>query len=463
MFDAAFAAPIGSVLYSIEIVKSFFAVRSYWEGFFAATWGALLWRLFAVWFSVEENISHILLTQFRKTYPYETLEICLFALLGITCGCLSFLFVQFQRSIILLNRRHNFFSKFLAQFPLAYPLLIGAIVASVKYPNGIGKFTSAHLGMEEAMHELYSNFTWHHHHSHDAFLPAHDVILSAQNATLNPTLMDPTPHILHNWSTPSTSIFVNTFLFFVSNFITIAVASTVPVPGGLIVPLFMLGAGLGRFFGEWSAFLFPNGMSGGSGSPGIIPGAYAVAASAALCGGVTGSLSVAVIAFEITGQLTHFLPVIVCVLFSNLVSRYLGPTIYESTIELKNLPFLPTMIKASTVSHRVLVEDFMDTDVQFVWNGCTYRTLSKILSSANLLAFYPFVSSPDSKFLLGIVHHLEIKGLLESHLYRAGLKGVKDETMSKSIDPSAVTTNGRFQIWSGAFKVSATRVSLPTI
>lgn len=449
MLHTAFAAPIGSVLYSIEIVKSFFAVRSYWEGFFAATWGALLWRLFAVWFSVEENISHILSTEFRKTYPYETLEIFLFALLGIACGFLSFLFVQLQRSIIIMNRRQNPLSKFLAKFPLAYPLLIGSIVASLKYPNGVGRYTSAHLGMEEAMHELYSNFTWHHHD------PRH--VLSSLAANETTAFLDSTSHILHNWSTESTSIFINTFLFFVSNFVTIAIASTVPVPGGLIVPLFMLGAGLGRFFGEWSAFLFPDGMSGaGSGSPGIIPGAYAVAASAALCGGVTGSLSVAVIAFEITGQLTHFLPVIVCVLFANLVSRYLGPTIYESTIELKNLPFLPTMIKASTVSHRVLVEDFMDTDVQFVWNGCTYRTLSKILGSANLLAFYPFVSSPDSKFLLGIVHHLEIKGLLESHLYRSGLKGLKDEN---SIDPH-VTTNGRFQIWSGAaFKLPVPRVS----
>ena len=442
----AFAAPIGSVLYSIEIVKSFFAVRSYWEGFFAATWGALLWRLFAVWFSMEENISHILLTEFRKTYPYETLEICLFAFLGIMCGFLSFLFVQFQRSIILINRRQNLLSSFLSKFPLAYPLLIGCLVASVKYPAGIGQFTSAHLGMEEAMHELYSNFTWHHH-PRDA------------GGNLSLPLLSHRAHIIHNWSSDSTSIFTNTFLFFVSNFLTIAIASTVPVPGGLIVPLFMLGAGLGRFFGEGSAFLFPHGMSGLSSSPGIIPGAYAVAASAALCGGVTGSLSVAVIAFEITGQLTHFLPVIVCVLCSNFVSRYLGPTIYESTIELKNLPFLPTMIKASTVSHKVLVEDFMDTNVEYVWNSCTYRTLSKILSSPNLLAFYPFVSSPDAKFLLGIVHHLEIKGLLEGHLYKAGLKGVRDDTINKIDLP--VATNGRFQIWSNSapFKISSLRVS----
>ena len=43
-----------------------------------------------------------------------------------------------------------------------------------------------------------------------------------------------------------------------------------------------------------------------------------------------GALSSAVIAFEISGQLTHLLPIIVCVIIANLVAQYLGPSIYES-------------------------------------------------------------------------------------------------------------------------------------
>lgn len=442
LISLAFAAPIGSVLYSIEIVKSFFAVRSYWEGFVATTWGALLWRLFAVWFKIEDNISHILSTDFRKTYPYETLEICLFALLGVLCGLLSFLFVQFQRRIVLVNRhKKNPISGILSRFPLIYPFVVAIIIASLKYPNGVGKYTSTHLSMEKALHELFSNFSWYNFDS-PTHLNHSDPLIMHQS------------HVVHNWSSDSTSIFINTFLFVVSNFMTIALASTVPVPGGLIVPLFYLGAGFGRFFGEWAAFLFPHGINPLNNSLGIIPGAYAVAASAAVCGGVTGSLSVAVIAFEITGQLTHFLPVIVCVLCSNLVSRYLGPTIYESTIELKNLPFLPTMIKASAVSHTVLVEDFMDTNVQYIWNGCNYRTLDEIVNSPNRLAFYPFVSSPDTRFLLGIIHYLEIKSLLEQQFNC--IKGPKDDDPQNS---DQVTTNGRFQIWSnfGPYKISVTR------
>lgn len=453
---ATFAAPIGSVLYSIEIVKSFFAVRSYWEGFFATTWGALLWRLFAVWFKLEENISHLLLTDFRKLYPYETLEIVLFAILGVKCGFISYLFVQFQRTIVLLNRKKNPVSRFLARFPLFYPLFISFLIASLKYPQGIAMFSSAHLGMEEAMHELFSNFTWHDFHVKHNNDNDHASLTAIGNSSSDDSshLYTLQSHIVHNWSSEHTNVFANTFLFFLSNFFTIAVASTVPVPGGLIVPLFLLGAGIGRFYGEVAAFMFPHGINPLNHSYGIVPGAYAVAASAALCGGITGSLSVAVIAFEITGQLTHFLPVIVCVLCSNLVSRYLGPTIYESTIELKNLPFLPTMIKASAVSHKVLVEDFMDTEVQYVWSGCTFHTLNNIVNSPNLLAFYPFVSAPESKYLLGIIHHLELKSLLEAQLSKSVFKKDKE-------DPCSVSTNGRFQILSsfGPYRVAYTNVS----
>lgn len=452
-------------MYSIEIVKSFFAVRSYWEGFFAATWGALLWRLFAVWFELEENISHLLLTSFSP--GYQTLEIGLFAFLGILCGLMSYCFVQVQRSIVLFNRKKSWFSSLLASCPLLYPLFTSLIISSLKFPNGLGQFTSTHLGMEEAMHELFSNFTWYEYHPIAHHQPIEHDLHSINHSMVNPLpilsdhdTMSHEAHVIHNWSSHSTSIFINTFLFVVSNFFTIALASTVPVPGGLIVPLFLVGAGFGRFFGECAAYLFPYGLGlYGSAVP-ITPGAYAVAASAALCGGTTGSLSVAVIAFEITGQLTHFLPVIICVLCSNLVSRYLGPTVYESAIELKNLPFLPTMIKASSLSHRVLVEDFMDTNVQYIWNGCTYETLNNIIQSPSVLAFYPFVSSPDSKFLLGIIHHLEIKTILEKHFVRCGLKGnTKSETLD---DSNQVTFNGRFQIWSnfGPYKVSSLKVSI---
>lgn len=42
------SAPPG-VLFSIEVTSTFFAVRNYWRGFFAATFSAFIFRVLAVW------------------------------------------------------------------------------------------------------------------------------------------------------------------------------------------------------------------------------------------------------------------------------------------------------------------------------------------------------------------------------------------------------------------------------
>lgn len=37
------------MLFSIEVTSTYFAVRNYWRGFFAATFSAFVFRVLAVW------------------------------------------------------------------------------------------------------------------------------------------------------------------------------------------------------------------------------------------------------------------------------------------------------------------------------------------------------------------------------------------------------------------------------
>jgi len=48
---SCFGAPIGGVLFSIEVTTVYFAVRNYWRGFFSAVCSATVFRLLAVWFN----------------------------------------------------------------------------------------------------------------------------------------------------------------------------------------------------------------------------------------------------------------------------------------------------------------------------------------------------------------------------------------------------------------------------
>lgn len=110
------------------------------------------------------------------------------------------------------------------------------------------------------------------------------------------------------------------------------------------------------------------------------------------------------------------------------------------------------MLKAVSASHGVLVEDFMDRDVAFIWKGCTYRTLNTYMMGEKKFTFYPFVSSPESRLLLGTIHHLEIKFLLEKYLQKE-LKTKINQNNAK------ISFNGRFQIltnFTPSFKVNNT-------
>ena len=49
------------------------------------------------------------------------------------------------------------------------------------------------------------------------------------------------------------------------------------------------------------------------------------------------------IVFELTGQISHVLPVLLAVLVSNAVAQQFTPSLYESIIMLKKLPHLPDL------------------------------------------------------------------------------------------------------------------------
>eukprot|EP00043_Microstomoeca_roanoka_P017256 m.179777 g.179777 ORF g.179777 m.179777 type:complete len:159 (+) comp16604_c0_seq5:401-877(+) len=115
------------------------------------------------------------------------------------------------------------------------------------------------------------------------------------------------------------------------------------------------------------AIWFPEGLVSDNGPPGvnpiasfcdwgtanhIVPGGYAVVGAAALAGSVTHTISTSVIVFELTGQIHHILPVMVAVLVGNAICQTLSPSIYDSIIQIRGLPYLPD-IRRATAFQRV--------------------------------------------------------------------------------------------------------------
>ena len=164
--------------------------------------------------------------------------------------------------------------------------------------------------------------------------------------------------------------------------------------------------------------MFPLGVPfGGSTNP-IVPGGYAVVGAAAFAGAVTHTVSVSVIVFELTGQMTHIIPVIISVLIANAISQTLDLSIYDSIVQIKKLPFIPPILNTSSLAHNIFVEDIMVREMVYIWRNCTYRDIKRVLNNNKQLQSFPLVDNGVNMILLGSVQREELNQLAINQLSR---------------------------------------------
>ncbi|XP_020934220.1 chloride channel protein 1 isoform X1 [Sus scrofa] len=387
-----FGTPLGGVLFSIEVTSTYFAVRNYWRGFFAATFSAFVFRVLAVWNKDAVTITALFRTNFRMDFPFDLQELPAFAVIGICCGFLGAVFVYLHRQVMLGVRKHKGLSQFLAKHRLLYPGIVTFVIASFTFPPGIGQFMAGELMPREAISTLFDNHTWVKHVGDPESLGRSAV-----------------------WIHPKVNVVVVILLFFIMKFWMSIVATTMPIPCGGFMPVFVLGAAFGRLVGEIMAMLFPDGILFDDIIYKILPGGYAVIGAAALTGAVSHTVSTAVICFELTGQIAHILPMMVAVILANMVAQSLQPSLYDSIIQVKKLPYLPDLGWNQLSKFTIFVEDIMVRDVKFVSASCTYGELQNLLQTTTLKTL-PLVDSKDSMILLGSVERSELQSLLQRHL-----------------------------------------------
>uniref|UniRef100_A0A8C5HKK5 4Fe-4S ferredoxin-type domain-containing protein n=1 Tax=Gouania willdenowi TaxID=441366 RepID=A0A8C5HKK5_GOUWI len=321
-----FAAPIGGVLFSIEVTSTFFAVRNYWRGFFAATFSAFIFRVLAVWNKDEETITALFKTRFRLDFPFDLQELPAFAVIGIASGFGGALFVYFNRLIVQFIRKQKAINRFLMKKRLLYPALVTLLISTLTFPPGFGQFMAGKLTQKEALVTLLDNRTW----AKQGIAEEFDYIGNSQA-----------------WKHPHVNVFVTLVLFIVMKFWMSALAITIPVPSGAFMPVFVIGA-------------------------------------AALSGAVTHTVSTAVIVFELTGQISHILPVMIAVILANAVAQSLQPSLYDSIIRIKKLPYLPELGWGHHEKYNIRVEDIMVRDVRYITLNCCYRDLHNVLLTGHL-------------------------------------------------------------------------------
>ncbi|KAL0962400.1 hypothetical protein UPYG_G00339550 [Umbra pygmaea] len=408
-----FGTPLGGVLFSIEVTSTYFAVRNYWRGYFAATFSAFIFRVLSVFNKDAVTITALFRTKFRMDFPFDLQELPAFAIIGISCGFLGAFFVWLNRQVVLFMRKPNAMTRFLTRHRLIFPAVVTFVIATLTFPPGFGQFMAGELMPRECINSLFDNFTW----------------TKIWGSSPPPGLGRSSA-----WLHPDVSVFVILILFFVMKFWMSAVSTTMPIPSGAFMPVFILGAAFGRLVGEIMATLFPHGILFDGILYRIIPGGYAVIVrlfpastprhfifcsshapflcAAALTGAVTHTVSTAVICFELTGQISHILPMMVAVILANMVAQGLQPSLYDSIIQVKKLPYLPELGFGHISQYNIFVEDIMVRNVKFISSQSTYKELINLLESTSLKTI-PLVDSTDSMILLGSIERSELHALCD--------------------------------------------------
>ncbi|GMR52010.1 hypothetical protein PMAYCL1PPCAC_22205, partial [Pristionchus mayeri] len=316
----AFTAPVGGVLFSIEVTSVFFAVRNYWRGFFAAVCAATITRIVTTLIKDHDlDMNTLYQTHFPTGKAYALQELPVFALIGLVMGFAGAAFILFHRKIILFMRRKSM--GVFQRHWMIYPLLVAFVFGIFTYPEALGQFMSGRVKFTKTTTDFFKDCTW-------------------SNTTYGDTCDE---SLTNNWTGLShqDSIFVNLCIFQIVFFVLSVFCGTLPVPCGSLSAAIGLGAAFGRMIGEIMAVCLDGHIESGGKHQEIYPGVYAVVGAAAFSGSLTQTISISVIMFEVTGQIVCSIPIMIAVIIAVAVSIYLQPSIYDSVIMMKKLPYLP--------------------------------------------------------------------------------------------------------------------------
>lgn len=219
---------------------------------------------------------------------------------------------------------------------------------------------------------------------------------------------------------------VDVALLVLIKFPLIVISIGLPIPAGVFIPCFLVGSGLGRLYGELLRALF---------GANIVPGGYAVVGAAAFTAGVTRALSVAVVIFEVTGQLKHMVPTLAAVLVSVVVANGINRSLYDTLIIMKQLPYMPHMRRDRSPSQRAY--QIMHTDVIALNEDCTLGEIRSTLDTYTHFDSFPVVS--DDGLLLGSVR----RRLLLALMNNGGKRERRFEDHDQQATSSQTTINAK--------------------
>lgn len=382
---AAFGAPLGGVLFSLEAMSSYFPHKTMWRSFWCAITAAIFLKYLTPYKSSR-------LVQFQVFYRGESwlwYELVPFFALGCVGGLAGALFISMHRKLFQMRRRMAWF----AENKLKEVALLAAITLLIAFSNVFSAESQSFL-----LEHLFSHCTELKMSLPDALT---DALCSEQSNRVWKLML-----LL---AAAGIGRFILTIFTFGSQ-----------VPSGIFMPLLVVGACMGRLMG-WAVQLW-HASSGDSfpfdGCVGrtdcIYPSLYAVVGAAAFLGGTTRlTVSLAVIMFELTGGLDFIVPLMVAVVPSKWVGDAFGrDSVFDAIIDLQGFPHInPTMELGSSA----IAQDLMTSRVVVLSNfNETLGGIERLLLEHKHRGF-PIVNNRVDKRVVGFVTRARLEMALDAN------------------------------------------------
>jgi chloride channel 2 len=396
-----FGSPIGGVLFSIEVTSTYYPLRNYWFAFVAATTGGTLFKILTNQIAGYPLLRAYLPTDYDDVIAKANFwEFLVFIAMGVAGGALSACFIFVNSKWIKFRRAYATTYPLLNPYP--YTFVAGIVTAIITFPGAIDDPIG--LGSFAALKDLYQG---------------------------SPLVPYPPGKLNTDWS--DISVYFSLIMFMVFRMVLLILALSMPLPLGVVIPVLVIGASFGRMVGEAVNF--------GSGGNSLSPGIYAIVGTAAIGSGITHTLSMSVIMFEITGQLNFALPVILVVVIAQGVSQKLSVSIFDSISLIRGLPFLPDL-GLGTVSKTA--RDIMEPRVEnFLTMKTSLRDMKQFLqrwaTTDNFRTYsIPIVDSPENKTLVGTTNYEALLGFVTSLQYE-----INKEKENRQAKLDALIAQGR--------------------
>ncbi|XP_048761275.2 H(+)/Cl(-) exchange transporter 7-like [Ostrea edulis] len=315
--SAAFGAPVGGVLFSLEEGASFWNQALAWRIFFASMMSTFTLNVIQSYIQgIPWDLSYPGLFNFGSfdTTTYSAFEIPIFILMGVLGGLLGALFNKFN--YILTKFRKRYINQSRDQVMEA--MIVAIITATVGYFS------------------LYFNNNCspmlHNQDPNSVQFYCNDGQYSSTASILFQSPEDSVKSLFHESKgmySPSTLI-----VYCLCVFLLACWTYGLYVPSGLFIPSLLVGAAWGRLVGICLNYIFPN-------EDWVDFGKYSLIGAAAQLGGIVRmTISLTVIIMEATGNITFGLPIMIVLIVAKWVGDIFNEGIYDMHIHIQGVPLL---------------------------------------------------------------------------------------------------------------------------